>query len=170
MTKISLHNHRHFFPKCNTDLSVRAQLFVLHRFAVRLRSLKIDFHLNKKEKRPQAGYLSGFWDRLTYIEARFTQRSSGVPAIETFLMAIAPLAEWREGEVRMLEGYDGEPYGINKKVVKDLPQRIFRVNRSMRRMAKLVLLHDGKAKLAQLRGQRGWISACPAFPANLWAD
>ena len=137
MTKIELFNHRNFFPNRGTILSVRAQLYVLKRYATRLRSLKIDFHLNKNENRPQGAFLSGLWDRLTYIEARFTLRSCDDVAIERCLIAIAPLAEWTEGEFRMLDGCDVGLHGIVSKVVKGLPQRIYWLSRSQGRMREL---------------------------------
>ena len=110
---------------------------MLKQYATRLRSLKIDFHLNKNEKRPQGAFLSALWDRLTYIEARFTLRSCGDGAIEGCLLAIAPLAEWKEGEVRMLDGCDVGLHGIAQKVVKDVLQWSYWLGRSKRRMKEL---------------------------------
>lgn len=137
MTKIELCNVKRFFPTRDTGLSVRAQLYVLHRHAVRLRSLKIDLHLNKNENRPQGAFLSGLWDRLNYIEARFTLRSCGHGTIEGCLIAIAPLTEWKEGEVRMLDGCDVGLHGIANKVVKNLPQWSYWLSGSQGRMREL---------------------------------
>ena len=131
MTKISLHNHRYFFPVCNTALSVRAQLLVLHKHAPRLKSLKIDFHLNWLDHWPLAENLSGLWDRLSYIEARITHRL-WFNDIEELLVAIAPLAEWEKGEMWDLDGYDED-----RKAVKDLRQRCYCLSRSGRREGEL---------------------------------